>query len=158
MNLFADLFEFFKCRLFDKKLFLNNQLVYCRIFTSFFSVVTEWFLKANSSKSLLKNEQSMSIVKIVNIKIALLHRKCLLGLKWFLKKLSTILHSKLNHQTLPVTLFKLAIKQKVGIVILTASNSQDFNKSIVCFSCCSWCLCWNLKNSWSYIILWRIHC
>jgi len=140
-------------------LFLNNQLVYCRIFTSFFGVVTEWFLKTNSSKSFLKNEQSMRIVKI---KFALLlnkmHRKCLIGLKWFLKKLSTILHSKLNHQILPVTPFKLAIKQNVGIVILTASNSPDFNKSIVCFSCCSWCLCWNLKNSWSYIILWRIHC
>ena len=66
-------------------LFLNNYLVYFRMFTTFFVFVIEQFLKNRFSKSSLKNEQMIP------------------------KIFFTILHSQFNSHTLPVTPFKRKI-------------------------------------------------
>ena len=57
---------------FFLNLFLNNLLVYCRIFVTYCAVVIGWFLKNQFSKSSLQNKYSM---RILTIEFALLLNK-----------------------------------------------------------------------------------
>ena len=121
-------------------LFLNNLLVYCRIFKLIILLSNIcWLFRCRHWII-----EKIQILKIIHSKWTIYEDfkdwiwtftllKRLTCLKWILKHSSTILHSQFNHHTLPVTSFNSFCRQPYTIyifIVLKALKAKHLPFSI----------------------------